>query len=439
MTADMPDDDFFGDPFDTGAKPSEGGWRNGLIMAGKNLKPVAANAITILSNDIGWKGVLVYDEMRELPVFVGDPPWHEHDCPQTKDRGPLTDGAIIRCQAWLARTHSLFLSTQATTDAMLVVAERRRVNAVAEYLRGLKWDAVPRTNTWLHDICGADDTEYTRTIGVKWLIAAVARTMRPGCMVHNIPVFEGSQYAGKSSIIRVLARRPEWLFDSDLDIGSKDALQVLAGKWIVELAEMHAYSRAHAAAVKSFITRAIDTYRPSYGRGARDFRRRWVGAGTTNQDRYLTDTTGNRRWWPVTVGKVDLDHLERVADQLWAEAVVRYDQGEAWHVDSDHFGRLAAGEQRAREQLDPWCEPINDWIQSKRVLLSVHGITTAEVLGECLKIETGRWTRADEMRASECLKQLGWGRRERKRDHSSGERVYRFWPPVSAVSEEGTG
>ena len=143
-------------------------------------------------------------------------------------------------------------------------------------------------------------TAYLRSVGPKWLIAAVARIYRPGLQGRPRIVFEGPQGVGKSTCLRILAG-DEWFADEIADLGTKDSAQDLRGKWIVELAEVAALRRAALERMKAFISRNVDHYRPSYGRRSMDFPRQCVFAGTTNADAYLADETGNRRFWPVKV------------------------------------------------------------------------------------------------------------------------------------------
>ena len=135
---------------------------------------------------------------------------------------------------------------------------------------------------------------------------------------------------------------PNWFADEISDLGSKDSAQDLRGKWIIELAELSAMKRGDIERTKAFMSRAIDHYRPSYGRRSQDFPRQCVFAGTTNADTYLGDETGNRRFWPVKVGHIDLAGLREVRDQLWAEAVAAFKAGEKWWLTAD------AGEGRRR-------------------------------------------------------------------------------------------
>lgn len=407
-------------------------WQSALVMTtGKQPVPraVAANVITILGHAPEWAGVLGYDEMRETIVKLAPPPWHEHDAAAADELGEISEADITRLCAWFSRAWDMTLRPQTVAEAAHVVAQRRRFNPVRDFLGALKWDGTVRLPGLLSRYAGAADDDYTRGVSTRIAIAAVARAYVAACKVDTIAVLEGPQGSGKSTFVRALARQDEWFFDSDLSIGDKDAPQALRGKWIVELGEMSALGKAERGALKAFVTRQTDTYRPSFGRVSRDFPRRWIAIGTTNEDRYLRDATGNRRWLPVRTGKIDLVALRRDVDQLWAEARTRYEQGERWHVDSAAFAELAEAEQDDRFLGDPWEQSVGQWLEANRAKLALEGhVTTADVLSGALMIDAGRQSKADEMRVAEILPRLGWTKGNRKLVR--GVRVYPYLAPV---------
>jgi putative DNA primase/helicase len=218
------------------------------------------------------------------------------------------------------------LTRASCADAVAAVADDNRFHPIREYLDGLAWDGTPRLATWLSTHLGAvvepgcDKPEarpaYIREVGRKWPIGAVARVYRPGCKVDAAPIFEGGQGIGKSQALAALVPCPEWFCDEISDLGTKDSAQDLRGKWIIELAELSAMRRGDIERTKAFMSRSTDHYRPSYGRRSQDFPRQCAFAGTTNADGYLGDETGNRRFWPVKVGAIDLDAIRRDREQL---------------------------------------------------------------------------------------------------------------------------
>lgn len=190
----------------------------------------------------------------------------------------------------------------------------------------------------------------------------------------------------------------------------------LYGAWIVELAELDAIGRAEAAKVKAFLTRRVDRFRAPYGRHVEDHARQCVFAGSVNHNDYLKDETGGRRFLPVECGVIDLAQLRAHVEQLWAEAVARYQRGECQFIQDAMVGALVAAHTATRYQGDAWTESVIGYAQ-------VHGRVS---IGDCLErvgVERGRWTKGDEMRVSKILKSNGFTRKFVTID---GVRVWRY-------------
>jgi predicted P-loop ATPase len=206
--------------------------------------------------------------------------------------------------------------------------------SVIDYLNGLAWDGVPRLERWLVEYAGADDTPYVRAVSRAMLVAAVRRARQPGCSIDQIPILVGPQGCGKSSALRVLAGI-DWIVDGlPIDDTIDDARKVLeetAGKWLVEIDELHG---APTSDLKAFLSRTHDAARPAYQKTTERVPRAYVIVGTSGDPNFLSDTTGNRRFWPVSVKKFDLDKLGAIRDQLWAEAGIAEAAGASIFVDA---------------------------------------------------------------------------------------------------------
>ena len=320
---------------------------------------------------------VAWDEFKKRPIMLSQPPWESGSFEQRC----IEEADLIELQAWLQQ-QMLKPPSEAVYNGVMMMAKRNRHHPVRNYLDGLAWDGVPRLDGWLSDYLSVKDTEYSRTVGPKFLLSAVARIYEPGCQVDYMLILEGIQGAQKSSVIRALVPDPQWFIDEVPDITSKDAAIQLDGAWIVEVAELDAWRRSENSAQKKFVTRRVDRYRPVHEKMTIDVPRQCVFIGTVNPINghgYLKDPTGNRRYWPARCGQCHPGALAENRDQLWAEAVVRYRTGEIWYVPKEDERRIIAPEQRARQETVSWEEELQEaiaegragfakgWISSKAV------------------------------------------------------------------------
>ena len=230
-------------------------------------------------------------------------------------------------------------------------------DTVRDYLDELQWDGVPRIDRWLIDYCRAADTPLVRAFARKVLIAAVRRVREPGCKFDFILILEGKQGVGKSSLLRILAGDENFSDNEILGYQKREQQEAVQGIWIYELCELDGLTKAEISSVKLFASKQCDMARAAYDRSRSDRKRRCIFVATTNEDTYLRDATGNRRFWPVKVGKIDLASVERDRDQLWAEAAVAEAEGEALTIPEALWSQ-AAIEQKARGEPDAWEDAI---------------------------------------------------------------------------------
>lgn len=302
-----------------------------------------------------------------------------------------------------------------TADVMPAVIRHAHDNLydpVRDYLDGLKWDAKPRLDSWLRDYMGAPDYEILGVFGAKFLIGAVARVYDPGCQMDNMLVFEGKQGAGKTTACAALFGR-DYMISSISDFKSKESSIGLQGRWVAEIAELAALKKTDITDVKKFITETVDQYRPPYGKGMVDRPRRCVFIGTTNEHQYLKDATGNRRFWPVPCGDVDVARIAIDRDLIWAEAVHRYRAQEAWWITDEDQLQRAEGIQGDRAESDTWGDAIDRWLDQPENRM-LETLTIGGVLSEAIKMPIDRQGRADEMRVAAHLTKRKWGRAKRR-------------------------
>lgn len=406
------------------------GWEAELTLTAQGkFAPTVGNLIAIFRNDAEWSGRLAYNERSGQYVWRAAPPWH------TSERDgwapiELRDSDFPRVAEWLERSRfGIVVSpgSNALTGAIAVAAEYRRVDSVAQYLGSLVWDREPRLGGLLGTYFGAeaepgDDKheKYLAAIGARSLIAAVARTFEPGTKADHTLTLVGRQGAGKSSAIKTLAG-VENFADGLPDLRSKDASDYLRGPWIVELSELDTLSRAELTTTKAFLSRTHDRFRSAFGRVTQAHPRRCVFIATTNEDTFLADSTGNRRFWPVTVGKIDLAALQRDRDQLWAEAVVRYRTGESWYLDNEDLVVAASHAQKEREVADVWQPTIAAYVAA------FDRVSVQDVLRVCLGLRIEQCGQAEQNRVARTLCRLGWTRRQTR--NTAGQRVWLYHAP----------
>lgn len=297
------------------------------------------------------------------------------------------------------------------TQRILLEASSSQYDPVREYLEGLKWDGVERTEKWLNKYLGCADTEWTQLIGEKWLISAVARTYKPACKADAMLVLEGAQGVGKSTALAILAG--EWYGPDIPPLSSKDAQAYVHGPWVVDFGELDVYRRAEITTFKNFVTLTRDSYRPAYGRFTVTRERRCVFAATTNEDSYLLDGTGNRRFWPVHCTNIDTFALARDRDQLWAEAVHKFKSGEVWWLDDAESNTIAAKQQEERVTEDPLASRVIGKALHLTTLPEQQWTTIADI-GEALEIKNENLNRAMTMRFAAVLRSAGWSKTRRR-------------------------
>jgi predicted P-loop ATPase len=237
------------------------------------------------------------------------------------------------------------------------------------------------------------------------MIGAVARIMEPGCKMDNVIILEGPQGTMKSTAIAALAGE-EWFNDALPDLHNlADAAIQLAGKWITEIAEMSAVRRSDVETTKAWIGRRVDRYRAPYDRNAADHPRQCVFIATTNDEHYLKDQTGNRRYWPLACKAIEVQAIRRDRDQLWAEALTRYRNGERWHLEGEEK-TLAEIEQEDRREIDPWEGRIGSFVDA------LNGMpTTVEHVAVILGIPFERHNSIVNKRIAHCLVKAGYSRK----------------------------
>jgi putative DNA primase/helicase len=382
--------------------------KNGVI-------PDEENVLRILKGDPHLQGVVRFDEFAS-EIILARPITRDEYVGERGVPRSWTDADTVTLQTYIQR-YIVPRMGREKIEAVVAMFARQycAFHPVRDYLQSLEWDGVRRLDNWLREYMGANEqpAEYVVAVGSRFLIAAVARIMEPGCQADSAIVLEGPQGIYKSTALRVLAG-DEYFSDSlPADLSHKDARDHLRGKWIVELSELAQFRRGEIETIKAFISRRYEQYRPSYGRHEIKFPRQCVFAGTTNADEYLVDQTGNRRFWVVSCTGVQLGALTRDRDQLWAEAVVRYRNREPWHL-SEQIAHIAAAEAESRVTHDPWTPHVASILEDR--IPPIIECTPGEILG-LMDLSESERHKSNAARVAQILRDLGWrkGRRDRTR------------------------
>jgi putative DNA primase/helicase len=301
-----------------------------------------------------------------------------------------------------------------TQPAVFRLCLEHAFNPVLDYLDGLKWDGKPRLDTWLINYLSAVDEPLNRAFGRKVLVAAVRRARKPGCKFDNVMVLEGEQNLGKSTVVKILAGE---YFRDDGEVINKSGREVqelISGVWLYEMSELVGLGKREAEHVKAFLSRTHDSARGAWGRMLEDQPRTCVFIGTCNRNDYLSDDTGNRRFWPVPVGKIDLEALQRDRDQLWAEANMAEATGEPLVLKPELWGD-AAMLAASRLADDPWDQTL---AKIERWPVQVDGKFSREfgewrassdwLLRDVLDLNPNSISGASSKRLAACMRRLGW-------------------------------
>lgn len=400
-------------------------WRRKLFRKDGKLIDCRENIYLILKHHPVWRGVLWVDEFSIRLVKRKPAPWDGRHA----DREPEWDhNDDLSLGLWLAQNERLIVrSAENLSAAVGWAAAENKWHPVRNYFEHLVWDGEKRLDGWLAKYVGVAASDYVRAVSRMFMIGMVARIFQPGCIMRTMPILEGKQYQGKSTVLRILGGK--WFGDSPIDLNNKDAYQLIQGKMLYEIAELDAFNKAETTRIKSFISSPVDRFRAPYERAPRDWPRQTVFVGTTNQSQYFKDQTGNSRYWPIPVAEsIDIEGLARDRDQLFAEAVHRYKLGERWHPTREEHLSMFEPEQSSREIEEVWEGLIRNWLEETKR----QSVTAIQILTDCLEVEAAKidGMRSMSMRIGIIMHRLGWSRKR----EGSGLRGYFY---VKGAGGEG--
>jgi predicted P-loop ATPase len=408
-------------------------WLRELRFDGNRVITDEENVRVALANDPALDDLVRFNEFSGEIILMRPVPSGKWLVADRETPRRWTDADSVALAVYLQREAMPRLARDRVEATLAYYARyHASFHPLRNYLLNLHWDGIPRVANWLSDYMGAGaphDGEaqlpvYLAAVGQCFLISAVARVLQPGCQADCALVLEGPQGIYKSTALRTLAS-DEWFSDSlPADLHHKDAKDHIRGKWIIELPELAQFRRNEIETVKAFLTRRYEMFRPSYGRHEIVYPRQCVFAGSTNSTEYLVDTTGNRRFWCVKCGDIDLDSLKNDRDQLWAEAARLYRAGRLWHLTDDAL-EVSTHEASLRVQADPWTLLVAN--QAGYIINAAeNGVSPGEVL-RAMDVGTEHRHSSSAARVGTILRALGWKRL--KRHHTRG---WLYFPPPAS-------
>lgn len=310
-----------------------------------------ANIILILENDPALAGHIVHDLFTGMDSAKDGLPWN-------KNANQWTDTDDANLRVWLEKHYDI-TGKEKIADALTAVLTRHSYHPIRDYLSGLTWDGVPRLDRIIIDYMGAEDSELNRAMSRKHFVAAVARVFNPGCKYDYCLIMSGAEGIGKSTLLRVMGGK--WFNDSITTLEGKEGMEQLRRAWVVELGELSGIKRSDVEQVKAHLSKQVDIYRAAYARRVLEHPRQCVFCGTTNEALFLKGDTGNRRFWVIPVVaelrkyRDRSEAIRRDRDQLWAEAVHYYKQGEPLYLSEE---LEAQAKQRQQDFNDDNDDPI---------------------------------------------------------------------------------
>lgn len=370
------------------------------------------NAMEIITKSEDWRHVFAFDEFAQRKMVMQPIPGSAGNPDKFSPR-EIKDSDYISVVRWFNLNGFLRANKNTVCDVVDASCHENIISPVRHYLEdlGRKADQDPEDDDyldqWAMRMLGVEpDNEehrlYVYEVSRKWIISAVARALNPGCKADGVLIMEGSQGAGKSTALRVLAG-DEWFGDALPQMGTKDASDYLRGKWIVELAELSNINKAEVEIVKAFVSRTEERFRPAYGRSEICYPRHCIFAGTTNKSDYLRDETGNRRFWPIKCGTIDISLIKAEREKLLGEAVRAYQNGEEWWL-SGEAETYARTEQDKRLAVDEWTGDIETYCQTR------PEVAITQIASDVFDISAKDVNRMTQNRISSILSAIGYAR-----------------------------
>jgi len=373
-------------------------WKGFKLDATEKGRPIAntCNVSKVLSSLTDLKDKLWYDEFHKRQLTT----WLTGDGKDGEVEQLDEDNITDICNYLQGELKLTNFCDRIVRRSVNLFTKRNQKNEPKEWMNSLKWDGTKRLPVFFTSYMGADASEYTQAVSKNFWISMVARIMQPGCKVDNMVVIEGPQGAFKSSALKLIASE-DWFTESTDSFGSgSEFYYIIGGRLLVEFSELSSFSKAGVNTIKKILSTATDRVRKPYDRNASDDGRTCVFVGTTNDDSYLRDATGGRRFWPIKAGKITLKAIAQDRNQLFAEAVHRYKAGESWHEVPESAKEI----QESRREMDDWQTVISDWLLRR----GDEPSKTFDILEGALEMDKDRMNRSHSLRIAAIMRVLNY-------------------------------
>lgn len=342
----------------------------------------------------------------------------------------FTDADYARLRITMEKRGFKPVGRELIRDVVLLAADEQPFDSATTWLNGLEWDGVPRIETFYHTHFGTADTPYTRAVSMYMWTALAGRVLEPGVKADMVPILVGPQGCGKSSGVEALSPDPAFFTEISFAEKDDDLARKMRGRLVAEIGELRGLNTKELESIKAFVTRTHENWIPKYREFATQFPRRLVFVGTTNEDEFLADKTGNRRWLPVEVSKVDVKAIKTDLLLLWAEARETFKRlGGIQFRDAE---RLGASVHEQYTIKDAWLETVEKWLDTPDLMTNdiprnCEFLRASDVLRDAIGLNPGHIGKREEMRISNVLQNCGYKRVQRRVD---GKKM-RIFEPVS--------
>ena len=376
---------------------------------------VTITSVTLVVSNFEKLGIEIrFDEFRDEIMYskIGKNQWR-----------PFRDEDYTRLRLKLESLGLKKVGREIVRDVVFLVAIENKFDSAIEWLNKIvpSWDMEPRIEKFLHIYFGTVDTPYTRAVSRYLWSALAGRVLEPGVKADMVPILVGDQGAGKSTGVAAICPHPDFFTEISFNEKEDDIARKMRGRLLGEISELRGLNNRDVESIKAFVTRTHEIWTPKFKEFSTTFARRIVFIGTTNQEQFLADQTGNRRWLPVTVGKVNVTKIREDYLQLWSEARDSY-KGVLW----EDAERLAKENQSNHMIVDAWLELIEDWLLSKNLIPQYETdinheayVTTNQVLLDVLGMDAKAINTAFQMRVARVLNTLGFVKRSKRIDGKS--------------------